>query len=70
MTFTGREGVSNLHACAYYRTSEAYTAVSQTKPEQERGHDYRGHFFVNNELSDYVQEIKIPLQKQFPDIKL
>lgn len=61
MTFTGREGVSNLHACAYYRTSEAYTAVSQTKPEQERGHDYRGHFFVNNELSDYVQEIKIPL---------
>lgn len=54
-------GVSNLHACAYYRTSEAYTAVSQTKPEQERGHDYRGHFFVNNELSDYVQEIKIPL---------
>lgn len=62
MTFTGWEGVRNLHACAYYRTSEADAALSQTKPEQEKGRDYRGHFFKKRkELSDYVQEIKLSL---------
>lgn len=52
VTFTGGEGISNLHVCAYYRTSHAAAAavafavaLSQTNPEREKGHDHRGQIF-------------------------